>query len=133
MARSSGLPTGRFQRGITRIIRARSRTVTVERPTTTTGALDQETETTEEHIVDCWLYQPTEQTANEIAGERVNGDLGALAVADGTVDLQRDDRIVHGGVEYEVDAVVGHPHDGATDASPSPDTDFWTINLVRRQ
>lgn len=133
MARSSGLPTGRLQQGITRIIRARARSTVVSRPTTTTGSLDQEQETTTDHIVNMWLYEPTERRANELAGERVDGDLGGLAVADGTVDLEHNDRVTHGGVEYEVDTVVGHPEDDVPDATPSPDTDFWVVNMVRRQ
>lgn len=133
MALSSGLPTGRGLDGLTRVIRARTRAVTVSRVTQSTGSLDETTTTTSDHTEDIWLFQPRESVAAEIAGERVNGRLGGLAVADGTVDLQINDRVTHGGVEYEIDSIVGHPKDGDTNATPSPVTRFWVIDFERRQ
>jgi hypothetical protein len=132
MARSSGMPTGRPLMGITRIIRARSRSVTIQRPTETTNSLDTTTETLDEHTEQLWLFQPTENVSQEITGERINGSLGALVVAD-TPDIQKNDRLTHGGVEYEVDTIVGHPEDGAADGTQSPDTDFFMVDLVRWQ
>lgn len=118
---------------MTRIIRSRSRSVTVSRPTTEKNSLDGTTETLDEHVENIWLFEPREQVANEIAGERVTGSLGGLVVADRAVDIQKDDRITHGGVEYDVDTVVGHPTDNPADGTRSTGTDFFVVNFVRRQ
>jgi hypothetical protein len=118
---------------MTRIIGARTSSVTVSRPTTSKGSLDETTTTTNDHTEDLWLFEPNETIAEEVAGERVEGSLGALAISDGTVDLQVDDRVTHGGVEYEVNTVVGHPEDDDPDGTASPDTDFWMASFVRRQ
>lgn len=132
MVRSTGLPRRRGLTGITRVIRSRTRSVTVTRVTESTGSLDQTTETETDHTESIWLFEPRESVAQEIAGERLTGSLGGLVVADGTVDIQHDDRVVHGGVEYEVDTVVGHPNDGDANGADSPDTNFWIIDFVRR-
>lgn len=107
--------------------------MTVERVSETTGSLGETQTTTTEHTESMWLFEPRENVAQEIAGERLTGGLGGLAIADGTVDLQHNDRITHGGVEYEIDTIVGHPEDGATDGTDSSDTDFWIVSFVRRQ
>lgn len=133
MARSSGISRRMGIAGITRVIRGRTSAKTVNRVTETQGSLDETTTTTNGHTEDLWLFEPRESVANEAVGERINGSLGGLAVADGTVDVQHDDRLTHGGVEYEVDTVVGHPEDGDADGTDSPGTDFWIIDLVRRQ
>jgi hypothetical protein len=118
---------------MTRVVRARTRAVTVSRVTETQGTLDETTTTTTDHTESLWLFEPRESVAAEVAGERLNGSLGGLAVADGTVDIEHNDRVTHGGVEYEVDTIVGHPEDDASDGTASPDTDFWIIDFVRRQ
>lgn len=118
---------------MTRIIRSRTRSVTVSRPTTTKNSLDGTSETVEEHTEHIWLFQPREQVAAEVAGDRITGSLGGLVVAGRAVDIQKDDRITHGGVEYEVDTVIGHPDDNSADGTQSLGTDFFIINFVRRQ
>lgn len=133
MARSSGIPTRRPIGGITRIIRSRSRSVTVSRPSHETNELDDTVETLTDHIEQMWLFEPREQAASEIAGERINGSLGALVVAERAVDIRHGDRITHGGVEYEVDTVVGHPDDDEADGSVSEGVDFFVVDLVRWQ
>lgn len=132
MTRSSGMPTGRPLAGITRIIRSRARSVTVERPTETTNSLDTTDETLSEHTEQLWLFEPTENVSQELVGERVEGSLGALGVADG-LDIQKDDRITHGGVAYEIDTIVGHPDDAAADGTTQDGTKFFMVSLVRRQ
>lgn len=124
MARSSGIPRGRGLRGITRIISARTTPTTITRPNEQKGSLDQTEEFTSTHQEDLWVFAPNEQRIQSLAGERLTGDLAALAIADGTVDVQPDDRLTHGGVEYEVDSVEGRPDDA--------ETDYWTISLIRR-
>lgn len=133
MVRSTGLPTAKGLAGLTRIIRARTRSVTVSRVTETKGSLDQTTTSTTDHTESLWLFEPRESVAEELFGERINGSLGGLAVADGTVDLQINDRLTHGGVEYELDTVVGHPEDDEPDGTASDDTDFWLATFTRRQ
>lgn len=133
MARSTGIPRRKGLAGIRRIIGLRTRSITVSRVTASKGSLDETSTSTTDHTEDLWLFEPRESVAEELVGERVNGGLGGLTVADGTVDLNKDDRITHGGVEYEVDTVVGHPEDGDSDGTASPDTDFWLATFVRRQ
>lgn len=133
MTVSTGIPRRRGLGGISRVIRSRQRRVTVERPSESQGSLGETTTTTSEHTESMWLFEPRETTAQEIAGERLDGSLGGLTVADGSVDVQHNDRIVHGGVEYEVDTVVGHPDDGDADGTPTEGTDFWMVSFVRRQ
>lgn len=133
MARSSGFSTSRPRAGMTRIIRSRSRSVTVSRPTTTKTSLDDTQETLTEHTESVWLFAPQDSVSEEIAGERVNGSLGGLVVADQAVDIVKDDRVTHGGVEYEVDTVIGHPDDADADGTDSRTTDFFIISFVRRQ
>jgi hypothetical protein len=126
------MPTATPLSGITRIIRSRARSVTVERPTQTTNSLDTTDETLAEHTAQLWLFQPTENVSQELVGERVEGSLGALGVAD-SLDLEKDDRITHGGVEYEVDTIVGHPDDADADGTTQGGTNFFVVSLVRRQ
>lgn len=131
MTRSTGLPRRTGLAGLSRVISARTRTVTVRRVTESTGSLDQKNTTEATHSEDIWLFEPRESVAQEITGERLTGGLGGLAIADGSVDVQSDDRITHGGVDYEVDTIVGHPEDDDADGTTSPDTDFWMITFVR--
>lgn len=131
MVRSSGNPRSTGISGLTRIIRSRTSSVTVKRPTETKDSLDATTETTSDHSESIWLYEPRESVANEMLGERVEGSLGGLAIADGTVDIEKGDRVTYGGVEYEVDTIVGHPEDGQPGSSAN--TDFWIMSFVRRQ
>ena len=118
---------------MTRIIRSRTRSITVSRPTTTQNSLDTTEETLADHTENVWLFQPTEGVGQEFAGERVTGSLGGLVVAESDVDIQHNDRITHGGVEYEVDTIVGHPEDAPADGTESPNTDFFVVDFTRRQ
>jgi hypothetical protein len=131
MARSTGLPRGPGLAGITRVIRARVSSQTVTRVTESQGSLDESTETTSDHSEDIWLFRPNESIAEEVTGDRINGSLGGLVLADGSVDLQHRDRVSYGGAEYEVDTIVGHPEDG--DPGNAPNTDFWIVSFDRRQ
>lgn len=129
---TSGLPRRVGLAGLTRVIRYRTSSVTVSRPSESKGSLDQTTTTTSDHTEDLWLFEPRENVSQELTGERIDGSLGGLAVSDGTVDLNHNDRVTHGGIEYEIDTIVGHPDDGDPDGSSSPDTDFWVISFTRR-
>lgn len=131
MARSSGFPRSSAITGHTRVIRSRTRPVTVERVTETTGSLDEVTTTSTEHTESLWLFAPRESVSEELAGERLDGGLGGLAIADGTVDIEHGDRVTYGGVVYEVDTIVGQPVDG--EPGNAPDTEFWVLDFERRQ
>jgi len=86
--------------------------------------LDETVETTTDHTESLWLYEPQERRAAQRTGERVEGALGGLAVADGTFNVQRGDRLSHGGVEYECDSIVAHP---------SEDTpEMYVLDFTRR-
>ncbi|WP_226041174.1 hypothetical protein [Natrinema sp. DC36] len=117
--------------GITRIISARATAKTFTSVSQTKNSLDQTDETTSEYSEDMWLFDPEERTTSEVAGERVRGDLGGLIIAEGDGSgnyeepVERNDRIVHGGVEYEVDTIVGVPDD--------EEPNYWTISFIRRQ
>ena len=132
--RSSGIPRRRGLGGMTRIISARSSPTTIKRPTSGSNSLGGKTNvSTDEHSESLWAFDPTESVGSELVGERLDGALNALAVASDSVDLQQNDITVHGGVEYEIDTIVGHPYDGETDGTASPETDFWIVSFTRRQ
>jgi hypothetical protein len=132
--RSTGIPRSKGLLGIRRIIGSRTRSVTVKRPSTSTGSLGEtNTDSTNDHTEYIWLFEPNESISSELTGERLDGSLGGLVVADGSVDIEHNDRVVHGGVEYEVDTIVGHPNDDEPDGTDSPNTDFWMITFNRRQ
>lgn len=131
--RSSGIPRDKAIGGLGAILRGRTAPKTVTRPTKSTGSLDQTTETTASHTESLYLFRPQEAVADTMAGERITGDLGGLAIADGTVDLSKDDRVTYGGVEYELDTIVGVPEDDEPDGTDSPNTDYWRLSFVRRQ
>lgn len=133
MVRSTGIPTDRAVGMIGRIIRTRSDPVTFTRPTTTTNSLDEEVETTADHTENAWLYDASEAVGQEIAGERINGALGAFIYSDGSVDVQLNDRVTYGGVTYKVDSVVGKPTDNDADGTTSDGTTYFIVDLVRRQ
>lgn len=130
MNRAGGVPRDRAFGAISSIIRARSETVTLTRPTRSKGSLDQTTENTATHDEDMWVFDPAKSVQEVAGGERIQGDLGALAL-DG-VDIQKDDRITYGGHEYEVDTVTGMPSDVAADGSTHQSTSYFTISLIRR-
>lgn len=125
MVRSSGIPRGRALAGITKIISARASATSVKRPTEEVGSLGETKETTEEHVEDLWLFDPDENRVQAATGERLTGDLAGLTLADGRTNIEHGDVIVHGGVEYEVDTVVGMPDD--------ENPDYWAVALLRRQ
>lgn len=130
MARSSGTPRGRGLGAITKVMRGRLQATTISRPSETLGDLDQTETTTSTHQEDLWVFDPMKSVGETVAGERLTGDLAALGL-DG-IDVAKDDRITHGGVEYEVDTVTGYPSDADADGTTHGNTRYFTISLVRR-
>jgi len=132
--RSSGLPRSKALHGQTRIIRARATDVTVWRQAETVGVLDEVTTTETEHTEQIWLFEPRESIAEELSGERIEGGLGGLIVSDGTVDVEHGDRVRYGGVEYEVDTIVGHPTDvDVTGGSIAWEDGYWGSEFLWNQ
>lgn len=128
---SSGAPRGRALKAIRNVIQTRQVPTTISRPTTTTGNLDQQQTTLTDHTERLWVFDPQSNVTEVAAGERVQGDLNALA-RDG-IDVRKDDRLTHGGVEYEVDTVVGFPEDAEADGTDhDEDTAYFHITLRRR-
>jgi hypothetical protein len=131
--RSTGFQRPTAMAGMTTVVSARTSAVTVGRPVETTDSLDAVDTTVSDHTERLWLFAPDERSVDESVGERITGSLGALAVSDGTVDLQPNDRVTYGGVEYEIDTVVGHPEDDQADGTASPATDVWLASFERRE
>jgi hypothetical protein len=134
MSRSSGIPRRRGLGGISRIISSRATSKEIRRYEETTNSLgNTEQSLASEHIESLWLFAPNEGIGTEVVGEQLDGALNGLCVAADTVDLSHNDRVTHGGVEYEIDTIVGHPDDDKPDGTASPNTDFWVITFTRRQ
>lgn len=132
MARSNGISRDLHFSRMRSVVGARATTTTFTRPTVSTGTLDETTETTTEFTEQVWVYNPRERTTQADAGERILGDMRGLQVADTSYDpatddppIQKDDRITHGGIDYEVLTVVGLPDE--------QNPDLWMIEFERRQ
>lgn len=122
---STGLPRQKGLAAMQHVVGSRTTAKTVSRHTETVNALDEVETTTTDHTEQLWLFDPNDTVAEEITGERIGGQLGGLAVADGTVDLQPRDTLDHGGLTYEVDTVVGEPNED--------DPSMWRIELTEQQ
>lgn len=127
--RAGGAPRQRLTRSITSIIEQRHRYVTIDRPTKTTGDLDQVEETLEDHTEQLWFHSTRRFVDQTDVGERIEADVFALGL-DG-IDVQHGDRCTYGGVEYTVDQVVGRPHDASADGTDHDDTQYFVIALTR--
>jgi len=132
MARSTGISSDLHYGRMRTIVSTRATAVVFTRPSTSTGTLDETTETTSEFTEQVWVYNPRERTTQADAGERVLGDARGLMLAETDYDpdtddepVQKDDRITHGGVDYEVLTVVGLPDE--------QDPSLWMIEFERRQ
>lgn len=127
MVRSSGIPRRKLLSGIVNVTAARATSTVITRPSTSKGSLDETVETTTEHTEQLWVFDPNETSVGTLGGERQVGDLEALGVEPdtGSLNVQNGDRITHGGVEYEVETVVGAPDD--------ENPELQRITLVRRQ
>lgn len=128
--RAGGAPLGRAVTTIAGIIDARATSVVLTRPSKSTGSLDETKEQTNDHTEQMWLVSPDESISQDPAGERISGDLRALTL-DGA-DVQKDDRLTYGGVEYEVDTIVGRPDDANSDGTTHNGVEYFDITLMRR-
>lgn len=95
------------------IVSDRAETFTVTRPTESKGDMGAYEETTVTHDEDIYVYSPRHVSEQVARGEQQTGSLRALA--DPTADVQKDDRITHGSVAYEV---LADPEGIPDDSSP---------------
>lgn len=92
------------------VVRQRSQPYDIERPTQDATARFGESEdvsTTTISGVDMWVYDPQEVNLDTEFGDRLGGDLQALALP--SADVQVHDRITHGIDAYEVERVMHLP------------------------
>lgn len=97
------LPTNVYNRRLN----ARSSAYTVTRVTETVNDVGEIVESESTHTVNLWCYSPRNVTSQLISGEHTSGDLQGLVKP--SEDITFDDRLTHGGVEYEVDDVTVFP------------------------
>jgi hypothetical protein len=92
------------------VVRQRSRPYDLERPTQHAAARFGESEdvsTTTITDVDIWVYDPQEVNVDTEFGDRLSGDLQALALPNADVEVH--DRLTHGVDSYEVERVMHLP------------------------
>lgn len=114
-------PTSGGHSAIRSLVTNKATTVSVTRPTKTTGARGG-AESTSSHDVDVWLASPNEIANDTEYGERLTGSLAGLSLP--TADLAEGDRLDYQGIAYEVEEII-------TTDSDIGDT-VMAINLVRR-
>lgn len=59
--------------------------------------------------VSLYLHAPNEVNIDGIGGERIDGDLAALALP--SADVEVDDRLTHGSETYEVEDIIDQPNE----------------------
>lgn len=97
------LPTGLLHRRIS----ARATEYTITRVTETVNEAGEVEETESTHTATLWCFSPRNMTSQLMSGEHTSGSLQALMIP--SEDVTFDDRLTHGGVEYEVDDVIIYP------------------------
>jgi len=108
-----------------RTVRHRAIPIEIRRATTTTGSLDEQQETVSTRTEGVWLFNPRENEAPSRVGDRIDGQLGGLVVADGGVDIETGDELTHGSGDYEIREIIGLPND--------TDPYLWQLSLTRNQ
>lgn len=102
------IPTSNSHQRLRQIIRTRSDTYDIERVSTSSGRFGEtDQSTTTITGVELWVYDPLQTNVGTQFGERLGGDLQAVALPN--ADIQYDDRITHGAATYEVDTIVHKP------------------------
>lgn len=104
------IPRGGGYKALKRVVRMRSSTYDLTRPSVDSGGgrfgESTETETTVASV-SMWLHEPNEIEQDTEYGDRLGGDLQGLAHP--SADIQTDDRLTHGGDEYEVSRIMHLP------------------------
>jgi hypothetical protein len=98
--RSSGIPRLSGLGHIRKIIQSRQTPTNAVTVNYTTNEWDETVEQETGYTTQLWLYQGTSRIVQEMLGERTVGTLSGLGTTPNEVDV--DDRLIYGGVEYEV-------------------------------
>lgn len=104
------IPRGGGYKALKRVVRMRSSTYDLARPTIDSGGGrfgESSESTTTVAGVSMWLHDPEEIDQDTEYGDRLGGDLQGLAHP--SADIQVDDRLTHGGDEYEVSRIMHLP------------------------
>lgn len=104
------------------IIRNNQEEYTAQRPTYSTGPMGQTQESEAPVTYDMWIHTPMVMNLQNEYGERLDGDLLALALP--SADVQTNDVITHGTNDYEVQEVVQLPND--------QNVDYKVVSLDKR-
>lgn len=106
----TSLPRRGGNNGLRRVIRHRSTTFSLQRPSHSAGRFgDESSTTTTISGVDLWLHPPRTMMQNTEFGDRRPADAVALGLD--TADVQVNDRLTDGGTVYEVDDVEYLPNE----------------------
>lgn len=90
------------------VVRKRSSSYDLTRPTESTGRFGEHDETTSTvSSVDMWLFRPNEVNVDTEYGDRLGGDLQGLALP--SADVAVHDRLTHGADAYEVSEIMHIP------------------------
>lgn len=93
---------------MTQVVRVRSSTYTVYRPTDGTSRFgESDTSLDSGRDVSMWLFEPEEINQDTEFGDRLGGDLQGLALP--SADVQVHDELTHGAEDYEVERIMHHP------------------------
>lgn len=120
--RSSGIPRLSGLGHIRKIIQSRQTPTNAVTVDYTTNEWDESIEQETGYTTQLWLYQGTSRIVQEMLGERTVGTLSGLGTTPNDVGV--DDRLIYGGVEYEV-----------VEKTPMPQNDpqIVAIGATRRQ
>jgi len=120
--RSSGIPRLSGLAHIRKIIQSRQKLTNAVTVNYTTNEWDETVEQETGYTTQLWLYQGTSRIVQEMLGERTVGTLSGLGTTPNAVEV--DDRLIYGGVEYEVVEKTPMPQD---------DPQIVAIGATRRQ
>lgn len=104
------IPRSRAHRTLRTVIRKRSSSYDLTRPTiTSTGRFGESADekTTTIPNVSMWLHEPNEINVDVDGGDRIDGDLNGLALP--SADVEVNDIVSHGVDTYEVQRIMHLP------------------------
>lgn len=91
------------------VVRANSQQYTVDNVTVSSNELGEVEENVDSFHEDLYLYAPDKVQIQQLAAQRISGDLEGLVIDD--VNLDEGMRLTHGGQRYEISSVNGVPDD----------------------
>jgi hypothetical protein len=101
------IPTSRAYKLLRQVVREHLVEHSVVRTTHAAGRFGEDEETESTITVEAWLHQPTEINVDTPYGDRLGGDLEALALP--SADVEVGDEYPHGGETYEVQRIQHLP------------------------